>query len=157
MSSDFQFMGRAIQVALRSEQSGDQPVGAVITLGREVIAEAGASILLPNFDGTRHAEMQALRSVPPDLWDAADEMSIYSTLEPCLMCFSAILIHGIGRIVFGAADEHGGASPVHPHLPPYFQKRLSDTQCIGPLMPEECDPLFERLIASLAEAQKGLI
>jgi tRNA(adenine34) deaminase len=157
MSKDEQFMRRAIDVALRAEREGNQPVGAVITLGDEVVAEGGASVLLPKFDGTRHAEMEALRAVPEDLWDTSQEMSIYTTLEPCLMCFASILIHGIGRIVFGASDSHGGASIVHSHLPPYFQKRMEKTEWVGPIMPAECDPLYDRLLVLLEQAQRGLV
>jgi tRNA(adenine34) deaminase len=157
MSRDKQFMRRAITVALRAEREGNLPVGAVITLGGEVVSEGGASILVPKFDGTRHAEMEALRSVPDDLWESTDEMSIYSTLEPCLMCFASILIHGIGRVVFGSSDSHGGASYVQSHLPPYFQKRLEDTVWLGPTLPAECDPLYVRLLVLLEEAQLGLI
>jgi len=122
-----------------------------------VVAEGGASVLVPKFDGTRHAEIEAFRMVPGDLWESADEMSLYTTLEPCLMCFASILIHGIGRIVFGSSDSHGGASCVQSHLPPYFHKRMEDTQWVGPIMPAVCDPLYDRLLVILKEAQRGLI
>ena len=89
MMKDEQFMQRAIDIALKVEREGNPPVGAVITLAGEVIAEGGASLLVPKFDGTRHAEMEALRVVPQDLWRSSHEMSIYSTLEPCLMCVGA--------------------------------------------------------------------
>jgi tRNA(adenine34) deaminase len=157
MSKDEQFMHRAIEVALHAEREGNPPVGAVITLANEVVAEGGASVLVPKFDGTRHAEMEALRAVPGDLWESSDEMSLYTTLEPCLMCFASILIHGIGRIVFGASDSHGGAGYVQAHLPPYFRKRMAETQWLGPIMPVECDPLYERLLVLLEETQRGLV
>lgn len=154
---DEQFMRRAIEVALVAEREGNLPVGAVITLEDKVVAEGGASILVPKFDGTRHAEMEALRAVPEDLWGSASEMSLYSTLEPCIMCFASILIHGIDRVVFGAADDHGGASCIQTHLPPYFQKRMENTHWLGPIMPTECDPLYERLLILLEKAQRGLV
>ena len=157
MFSDALFMHRAIEVALEAERVGNPPVGALITLSGDVVAEGGAAILLPTFDGTRHAEMEALRAVPAELWPSASEMCIYTTLEPCLMCFAAILIHGIGRIVFGAADNHGGAGCVRPHLPPYFHQRMEHAQWLGPIMPAECDPLYARLLAMLNKAQRGLV
>lgn len=157
MSKDEQFMRRAIKVALSSEQEGNLPVGAVITLDGEVVAEGGSSILVPKFDGTRHAEMEALRAVPEDQWELSNQMNLYTTLEPCLMCFASILIHGIGRVVFGSSDSHGGASYVQDHLPPYFQKRMENTQWLGPIMPNECDPLLDRLFMLLEKAQRGLV
>ncbi len=75
-------------------------------------------------------------------------MSLYTTLEPCLMCFGSILLHRIGRVVFGAADRYGGASSVFAHLPPYFQETLGNTQWCGPIMPSECDALHRRVLES---------
>ena len=157
MSQDEQFMRRAIQMALRAEREGNPQVGAVITLEGAVAAEGYAALLVPRFDGTRHAEMEALRAVPQELWESAPRMTIYSTLEPCLMCFSAIMIHGIGRVVFGSTDSHGGAGSVLDHLPPYFQGRLEGVQWEGPMMQEECDPLRERLFVLLEESGRGLV
>jgi tRNA(adenine34) deaminase len=157
VQKDDRFLQQAIEVALKAEQKGNPPVGAVITLDGEVIAEGGASILVPKFDGTRHAEMEALRAVPDDLWVSSDKMSLYTTLEPCVMCFAAILIHGIGRVVFGSSDSHGGASRIQSQLPPYFQKRLEVTEWLGPIMATECDPLFDRLLVLLEETHRGLI
>jgi tRNA(adenine34) deaminase len=156
MSEDSKFMQRAIELALLAEREGNLPVGAVITLHSEVVAEGRSAIWIPRFDATRHAEMEALRAVPPDLWISSEEMSIYTTLEPCLMCFGSILLHGIGRVVFGSSDSYGGASLVLSHLPPFFQERIENTQWLGPIMPAECDPLHERLQA-LEEARRGQI
>ena len=147
MSADEKFMRRAIELAWLAELEGNLPVGAVITLDGEVVAEGRSAIWVPRFDATRHAEIEALRAVPATLWQSSDEMNLYTTLEPCLMCFGAILLHGIGRVVFGSSDSYGGASSVLACLPPYFQGRLENTQWLGPIMPGECDPLYERLLA----------
>jgi len=147
MSEDFKIMRRAIELALLAEQEGNLPVGAVITLYAEVVAEGRSAIWIPKFDATRHAEMEALRAVPPDLWSSSEEMSLYTTLEPCLMCFGAILLHRVGRVVFGSSDSWGGASSVLSYLPPFFQERIKNTQWLGPVMRAECDPLHERLLA----------
>jgi tRNA(adenine34) deaminase len=154
MMEDNLFMHRAIELALLAEKEGNLPVGVVISLDGEVVAEGRSAIWVPKFDATRHAEIEALRAVPADLWKSSDEMSLYTTLEPCLMCFGSILLHGIGRVVFGSSDSYGGASSVLGCLPPYFQERFEDTQWLGPIMPSECDPLHERLLA-LEEAGRG--
>lgn len=141
------FMRRAIELANLAEQEGNLPIGAVIVLDGRIVAEGRNSIWVPRFDATRHAEMEALRAVPQELWPRSEEMSLYTTLEPCLMCFSSILLHRIGRVVLGSSDAYGGASPALQHLPPFFQERLAETEWVGPLMPAECDPLHERLLA----------
>lgn len=141
------FLLRAIELAKKAEHEGNLPVGAVITYQEEVVAEGRSAIWIPNFDATRHAEMEALRAVPQELWKYSTEMSLYTTLEPCLMCFGAILLHRIGRIVFGSNDDYGGAGPVMASLPNYFQSRIEQTDWVGPSLPDLCDPLHERLIA----------
>ena len=146
MVEDRIFMTQAIQLALLAEQEGNLPVGAVISLKGEVVAEGKSAVWVPKFDATRHAEMEALRAVPSDLWNSAGKMSLYTTLEPCLMCFGSILLHRIGRVVYGSSDDYGGANSVIPNLSPFFKDRIAKTEWIGPLMPNECDPLHERLL-----------
>ena len=153
MSEDKKFMQQAIKLALLAERKGNLPVGAVITLDGKVVARGKNTIWIPKFDATRHAEMEALYNVPTDLWISSKEMSLYTTLEPCLMCFGSILLHRVGRIVFGSSDSYGGASSILSHLPPFFQERIESTQWLGPIMPAECDPLHERLL-TIEEARR---
>lgn len=154
MLEDKKFMRRAIDLALLAEREGNLPVGAVISLEGKVVAEGRNALWVPQFDATRHAEIEAIRAVPKELWESSEDMSLYTTLEPCLMCFGAILLHRIGRVVFGSSDAYGGASSVFSHLPLYFQERIQNTQWVGPLMSAECDPLYVRLMA-LIEARRG--
>ena len=91
--------------------------------------------------------MEALRSVPVDFWMHARDMTLYTTLEPCLMCIGAILLYGVGRIVFGSSDPYGGAGTVIRQLPPFFTAQFLKTAWIGPALPDECDVLYERVKA----------
>ncbi len=145
-----QFMQRAIELALLAESEGNLPVGAVISLDGKVVAEGQNAIWVPEFDATRHAEMEALRAVPAELWKSSMETELYTTLEPCLMCFGSILLHRISKVHYGSADGYGGASSAFEHLPPYFEDRLEDTQWLGPVMPAECDPLYDRVMVLVA-------
>ena len=149
-------MQRAIELALLAGQEGNLPVGAVISLGGEVVAEGRNAIWVPKFDGTRHAELEALRAVPHDLWDSSENMSIYTTLEPCLMCFGSIMLHRVGRVLFGSSDPYGGACSVFAHLPTYFLERFAKIELLGPIMPAECDPLYVRLM-ELVRARGGQV
>ena len=149
-------MRRAIELALLAELEGNLPVGAVITLRGEIVAEGRSAIWLPRFDATRHAEMEALRAVESDHWGFSVEMTLYTTLEPCLMCVGSILLHGIGRVIFGSVDSYGGPGSVLACLPPFFQEQFENTQWLGPIMASECDPLHERLLA-LEEARRGQV
>ncbi|MDT5156941.1 MAG: haloalkane dehalogenase [Acidobacteriota bacterium] len=144
--ADFHYMRRAIQLALEAEERGNLPVGAVVTLNGEVVAEAGNSVLVPIYDPGRHAEVEALARVPASLWPRSREMTVYTTLEPCVMCAGAALLHGLGRVVFGALDHTGGAGELLAHLPRYYEGGAGVPLWMGPLMPELCDPLLRRVL-----------
>jgi len=61
------------------------------------------------------------------------------------MCFGALLMHGIGRVVFGAEDRKGGAKAVLDCLPKYYVDVIGIPKWIGPLMAKECDELYSRV------------
>jgi tRNA(adenine34) deaminase len=143
---DLQHLDRAVALALAAEKNGNLPIGAVITLDSKVIAEAGNAVLLPHYHPGRHAEMEVLQHVPVALWPRSREMTCYSTLEPCTMCMGALLLHGVGRVVFGAKDETGGAGVLLAHLPLYYDGGKGVPQWIGPAMPEICDALYHRAL-----------
>ena len=136
---------RAVEIALEAEARGDLPVGAVVALGGEVVAAAGNAVLVPAYHPGRHAEIEALARVPVGLWPRAREMTLYTTLEPCVMCAGALLLHGVGRVVFGASDPLGGAGGLLAHLPAYYAGGAGVPRWIGPVLPGPCDPLYRRV------------
>lgn len=81
-------------------------------------------------------------------------MTLYTTLEPCLMCLGAILLHGIGRVIYGSRDPFGGAVQMTPALPRFFRDQFAKTEWLGPAFPEKCDPLYERI--KELEKQNGI-
>jgi tRNA(adenine34) deaminase len=140
-----EFLHRAVSLAMDAEEKGNLPIGAVITLDGDVIAEAGNSVLLPQYYPGAHAEVEALRSVPRQLWHRCREMTCYTTLEPCVMCMGAILLHGVGQVVFGARDVEGGAGLLLNHLPAYYDSGVGVPLLVGPLLPGICDALYDRV------------
>ncbi|HYN84392.1 MAG TPA: nucleoside deaminase [Pyrinomonadaceae bacterium] len=136
---------RAVEVALAAEREGNLPIGACLVLDDEVVAEAGNAVLVPVYHPGRHAETRALARVEASLWPRARRMTCYTTLEPCVMCAGALLLHGVGRVVFGATDPEGGAgATLLANLPAYYSNGAGAPLWLGPLMPELCDPLYER-------------
>jgi len=154
--AEVKYLRHAMRLADEAERIGNLPIGAVIVLDGEVIAEGKNTIWAPHFDATRHAEVEALRSVPQGLWSRSREMTCYSTLEPCLMCLSALHLHQVGRIVFGSSDPRGGASPSFGHLPPYFEDESRVVPWIGPALPEACDELYTRARVIIDEGAQNL-
>jgi len=134
----------AIQLAEEAERQGNLPIGAVIVYKGKIIARGMNSIWQPTLELTRHAEMEALRCMPIDLRHYCKEMTLYTTLEPCLMCAGAIMLHQIGHLVYGSSDPYGGISTCLGSLPTYFKEVFSYLHWSGPALPSECDPLYVR-------------
>ena len=145
--ADLRHLGRAVALALEAERAGNMPIGACLTLDGEVVAEAGNALLVPLYHPGRHAETEALRRVPAELWPRARAMTCYTTLEPCVMCAGALLLHGVGRVVFGSRDPEGGAGVVLPSLPRYYAGGRGVPEWVGPSLPRVCDPLYARVVA----------
>jgi tRNA(adenine34) deaminase len=152
--SDRSYLERAVELALHSERTGNLPVGALLVLDSTIIAEGTSSVLSPIYDPGAHAEMKALAAADKALWPRAREMTCYTTLEPCIMCMGALVLHGVGRVVFGATDVDGGAGRLLPHLPPYYAGR-DVIEWVGPLLPEVCDPLYRRVDEGFAKLPCG--
>jgi tRNA(adenine34) deaminase len=149
-TQDRTYLRRAIQLALQAEAEGNLPIGAVIVLDGAIVGEGYNHIWVPCFAAYRHAETEALRAVDPALWPRARETTLYTTLEPCLMCTGAILLYHVGRLVYGARDHWAGSGGIWQHLPPYFQAAYAAMRWEGPALPEECDELFARARALIA-------
>jgi tRNA(adenine34) deaminase len=146
---------RAIQLARQAERAGNLPIGAVLSLHGEVIGEGANAIWTPSFNPNRHAEIEALRSVPEELWRSSRKMILYTTLEPCLMCLGAILLHRVGRVMYGAADHYGGASLVMEQMPTYFERAAAQTEWIGPAYLNACGGLFTRVMQLVENRHAG--
>ena len=108
--SDSIFMARALELAREAEQAGEVPVGAVLVQGDAVLAVA-ANRPIAGHDPTAHAEIEALRAGGKTLGSyRLNGTTLYVTLEPCVMCASAIVHARVARVVFGAWDPKAGAA-----------------------------------------------
>lgn len=87
---------------------GEVPVGAVITCGDTVIAEA-ANAMRGSLDPTAHAEIVAIRLAATALGTSRlDDCTLWVTLEPCAMCAGAIAVSRLRALRFAADDPKGG-------------------------------------------------
>ena len=100
--NDEQFMQMAIATCREGIEAGQSPFGACIARHGDVIACSHNCVWL-NTDITAHAEVQAIREACRKVNSIhLDGATIYSTTEPCAMCFGAIHWARIARIVYGA-------------------------------------------------------
>jgi tRNA(adenine34) deaminase len=102
-------MRLALEQAYAAEKAGEIPVGAVVVIQDKVIGRGSNSPIGRN-DPTAHAEILALRESALTVSNyRLEEATVYSTLEPCVMCAGAIVVARIRRLVFAARDIRFGA------------------------------------------------
>ena len=110
MPDDARWMAEALHEAAAAGARGEVPVGAVITLAGRAIARAGNASITER-DPTGHAEVRALRRAAAVLGNyRLGDVTLYVTVEPCVMCVGAALHARIARLVYGCADPKGGAA-----------------------------------------------
>ena len=101
-------MRRALELAGDAAAAGEVPVGAVVTLGAEIVAEA-RNAMRGSSDPTAHAEMEAIRGAAARLGTSRlDDCTLWVTLEPCAMCAAAVSVARLKALRFGAEDPKGG-------------------------------------------------
>jgi tRNA(adenine34) deaminase len=108
-ADDARFMDLALDEADRAAALGEVPVGAVVVLDGRVIAR-GHNAAIAERDPTAHAEIMALRTAARELGNyRLPGVTLYSTVEPCVMCCGAMVHARVARLVYGAADPKAGA------------------------------------------------
>ena len=107
---DIYFMKLALEEAERAEYLDEVPVGAVV-VSEGILLGRGHNQPVKLNDPTAHAEVMALRSA--GAWTKNYRLTgatLYVTLEPCLMCFGALIHARVGRVVYGATDPKVGVT-----------------------------------------------
>jgi tRNA(adenine34) deaminase len=104
-------MEQALQQARTALAAGEVPVGAVIVDADGKVAGRGFNHPISSQDPTGHAEIMAMREASRNAGNyRLTGMTLYCTLEPCVMCAGAIVHARIKRLVFGAHDPKAGAA-----------------------------------------------
>lgn len=101
----------AIAEARRSFEEGNYPVGAILAIGDE-IAGKGNNTGETSKNYINHAETSLIINNGEALLRNANEgniITLYSTLEPCLMCLGVATMNKVNRIIYTQADPHAGA------------------------------------------------
>jgi tRNA(adenine34) deaminase len=107
---DAAFMRAALEHAQAAARGGEVPVGAVLVRDEQIIAGAGNKPIASH-DPTAHAEIRVLRAAGEALASyRLTDTTLYVTLEPCVMCASAIVHARVRRLVFGAWDPRAGGA-----------------------------------------------
>lgn len=105
---DRDFIKRAFEMRDLAVETGDQPYGAIVVRGSEIIGQSPSHVVVHN-DPTAHAEMEAIR-------DAARRTGsrdlggciLYSSSPACPMCEAAAYWANINNMIYGSQASDGG-------------------------------------------------
>lgn len=117
MRSLHHYMQIAIKQAKLAADQGEVPVGAVLVDSTGLVKQVGHNQVIQNSDPTCHAEINVIRMECAILKnERLTGYRLFSTLEPCPMCSTAISLSRISELVYGASDEKSGGVTVGPRI-----------------------------------------
>ena len=143
------FMKKTIEQAQIALDKKEFPVGCVLVYKNKIIATGIRKGTANGFAGeTDHAEMVALRSLESLALDVnREEIILYCTMEPCLMCFAAILLSNIGTIVYAYEDVMGGGTGCNRNLlAPLYRREI---KIIPNIMRKQSLALFKAFFSNI--------
>ena len=137
------FMAAALEQARLALAAGEVPIGALVVADGTIVARS-FNQPISACDPTAHAEVVALRAAAAYAGNyRLTGMTLYVTVEPCLMCVGALVHARVREVVYGAAEPKSGAlvSTVRAHELPGLNHRLLAT---GGVLEEECRALIQQ-------------
>lgn len=135
---DEYFMNEALKEARYAFDEDEIPIGAIVVAQNKIIAK-GRNQTEKLKDPTAHAEMIAITAATHALGSKyLMDCTIYITIEPCLMCATALYWSKISRIVYGAGDNRYGFTQLtaKPLLP-------SSIEIVNGIQQEACAALMK--------------
>ncbi|MCX7821881.1 MAG: tRNA adenosine(34) deaminase TadA [Syntrophobacterales bacterium] len=147
------YMRLAIKVAQEGARLGEVPVGAVLISPEDHILSLAHNEPIGSHDPSAHAEIVAIRKAAKRVSNyRLVGCSLYVTLEPCIMCYGAIIHARIKRLFFGAYDPKAGAGTVFGLFSSsLFNHRVEIT---GTLLREDCERLLKDFFEELRDRPK---
>ena len=152
MEVDDYWMDKALALAATAGVAGEVPVGAVVVTAsrdneRGVALASTSNAPISNNDPTAHAEMSAMRLAGQAIQNyRLVDVTLYVTLEPCMMCAGAMLHARIKRLVFGALEPKAGAVCSHPGLNRSWHNHTIEV--VGGVRAKECGELLTGFFAA---------
>ncbi|MDI0275602.1 MULTISPECIES: tRNA adenosine(34) deaminase TadA [Bacillus] len=153
MTKDEQFMQEAISEALKAEQIGEVPIGAIIVVDDQIVSRAH-NLRESEQRAIAHAELLAIDEAckAAGSWRLEDAV-LYVTLEPCPMCAGAIVLSRVKKVVFGAFDPKGGCAGTLMNL--LDDERFNhQSEVIGGVLENECGELLSQFFRNLRQRKK---
>lgn len=144
MKNDEDFMRHCLELGRIALIAGEAPVGSLIVIGGNIIAEGRESVKTKT-DPTAHAEIEVVRLACKKL-GALDlrNATLYTNVEPCVMCAFAIRQTGIRQVIFGLSNlQIGGATSKYPILTDSnFPSKHAPPEIFAGVLLAECENLL---------------
>jgi len=140
-------MDQALNEARNAELAGEVPVGAVVADRDGTVIASGFNQPISRQDPTAHAEIVAMRLAAKITGNyRLSNLTLYCTMEPCLMCAGAMVHARIQRLVYGTADLRAGAvGSIYNVL---ADSRLNhQVEVISGVREQECRQIVQRFFA----------
>ncbi|MEJ2058522.1 MAG: nucleoside deaminase [Desulfofustis sp.] len=138
------YMKLALKEAENAFQAGEFPVGCLFVHEGRVVAAGGrknSGIGGNEFDHAENVALRTLLEIDPGL--DFSTVTVYSTMEPCLMCFTTLILNGFRTIVYGFEDVMGGGSRLElERLPPLYSSM--EITIVPGICRRACLDLFQR-------------
>ena len=153
---DKEFMKIALEEAREALEKGDYPVGSVLVVDGEVLAQ-GRNSTYSEENWSSHAEANLLKQhskfIKEKRKNDNSKVELYTTLEPCLMCMGISVYHRISRIVYGCPDPCGGAAHINPkNLSEWYADKWPEVE--GGLFQEESYQLMIEFFKTKSKEDK---
>ncbi|MEK6928223.1 MAG: nucleoside deaminase [Nanoarchaeota archaeon] len=153
---DEYFMCIALEEAEIALKEGNWPIGCVIVHENKIIAKAH-NLTNTTKDEFNHAEMLALKLAQKTIAENPKEITLYTTFEPCPMCFGAILLHKIKRVVSGTNADKSGAMHITEHLGKIFQQDKYQVLHSSGILANQCLDVFMKFPKAITLMSNGFI
>lgn len=103
------WMDLALAEAAKAQEKGEVPIGAVLVDPSGKLVAQAHNDKESSFDPTGHAEIIVLKKASKNLksWRLTD-LTLFVTLEPCMMCTGALVHSRLEKVIFGATDPKAG-------------------------------------------------
>lgn len=154
--TDKDCMQQALIEASKARDDGDWAIGCVIVMDGKVVLR-GRNRVHSNRDRLRHAEMDTLAQLQALNFDRQDKdkLILYTTFEPCPMCFGAILVSGVHHVVSGVDFDDSGVSNYINYIPRFFRHPKYETTFITGVLAKDCAEMWLSGVPAKAVLEQG--
>lgn len=140
MTDETKFMKRALEIAEKSKQKGNEPFGAILVKDGQIVKE-GSNQIHTHTDPTNHAELGLIRDFCREngVMDLS-EYTLYTSCEPCCMCSGAMVWSNLGKMRYSVSHDElaeVAGSNIMIGSQEVFSKSPNAPEVLGGLLREE--------------------